>query len=77
MYPFAYVVIIIGIAVYYIFPTPEPVIDNGAKDGSKPYKKRSFFGFWYRTIYPNQPDDVERTPTERLDNVSFSEEGKA
>jgi solute carrier family 35 protein F1/2 len=26
MYPFAYVVIILGIATYYTFPTPEPSI---------------------------------------------------
>ncbi|KAI7898039.1 solute carrier family 35 member SLC35F1/F2/F6 [Cokeromyces recurvatus] len=28
MYPFAYIIIIIGIAIYHIFPVPEPAIGN-------------------------------------------------
>lgn len=32
MYPFAYVVIISGIAIYHIFPTPEPAIGTFDKD---------------------------------------------
>lgn len=32
MYPFAYVVIIMGIATYHIFPTPEPIIGTFDKE---------------------------------------------
>ncbi|KAL7309637.1 hypothetical protein PS15m_010496 [Mucor circinelloides] len=32
MYPFAYVVIILGIAIYHIFPTPEPAIGSFDKE---------------------------------------------
>lgn len=32
MYPFAYVVIILGIAIYHIFPTPEPAIGTFDKE---------------------------------------------
>ncbi|CAO3583183.1 unnamed protein product [Absidia cylindrospora] len=43
MYPFAYVVIIIGIAIYHIFPAPVPVIGSFDKETAEA-ERRQLFG---------------------------------
>ncbi|KAI8967412.1 hypothetical protein BDF20DRAFT_900940 [Mycotypha africana] len=55
MYPFAYVVIIVGIAIYHIFPTPQPAV--GAFDADTADRERNDL--------LNRPAeyDIERQPT--------------
>jgi solute carrier family 35 protein F1/2 len=60
MYPFAYVVIIIGIAIYHIFPVPAPAMGGFTKEKAEK-EKMELYG-----ITTDQQDDIERQqePTE-------------
>ncbi|KAI8988714.1 hypothetical protein BDB01DRAFT_719490 [Pilobolus umbonatus] len=54
MYPFAYVIIIIGIAIYHFFPTPEPSIGTFTEDK---------FDKEYNELMGTQLPDEERSQT--------------
>lgn len=65
MYPFAYVVVIIGIAIYHIFPAPTPVM--GTFDESKFEKER-------RELMGLPVDDLEQNQgTADVDERASSE----
>lgn len=54
LYPFAYVVIIIGIATYHVFPVPTPPMGTFTAEKAE-QEKRELYG-----IKPNHVEDVER-----------------
>ncbi|KAI8086432.1 uncharacterized protein BX664DRAFT_265538 [Halteromyces radiatus] len=43
MYPFAYVIIIVGIAIYHIFPAPQPIMGSFDKETAEA-ERRQLFG---------------------------------
>ncbi|ORX47701.1 DUF914-domain-containing protein [Hesseltinella vesiculosa] len=54
MYPFAYVVVILGIAIYYIFPNPTPPMGTFDKDKME-QERRELFGL------PTQDEEQPQT----------------
>ncbi|CAO3624468.1 unnamed protein product [Cunninghamella echinulata] len=53
MYPFAYVIILVGILIYHIFPAPAPQIGTFDKEKMEA-ERRELFGL------PTENDDIER-----------------
>ncbi|KAI9314881.1 hypothetical protein BX666DRAFT_421939 [Dichotomocladium elegans] len=51
LYPPAFVVTIVGITIYYIFPAPEPVI-HAPDDPTIKHRQFSWFGFYFKTVEP-------------------------
>lgn len=56
MYPFAYAVIILGIAIYHTFPTPEPNIGTFDAETAERERKELMFG---RQATPSSSSDLE------------------
>ena len=73
MYPIAFVVIILGIGLYYVFPTPEPVIQM-PNDPTRRHRKFKWFGFWFDTIEPTQAPINEKAHTQSNDDHPITEE---
>ncbi|KAI7878779.1 DUF914-domain-containing protein [Lichtheimia hyalospora FSU 10163] len=78
LYPPAYVIIIVGIAVYYIFPAPEPVAITDPNDPTKPHRQFSWFGFYFKKIPAQvQPEPVESVPHEHVEVIQDNDDTKA
>lgn len=70
MYPPAYVIIIIGIAVYYIVPAPEPVAITDPNDPTKPHRQFSWFGFYFKKVPAQvQAEPAESSPHEHIEVI--------
>jgi solute carrier family 35 protein F1/2 len=59
MYPFAYVVIISGIAIYHIFPTPEPSIGTFDKDKQEQERNELMYGRNHQDVEQQQNNVTE------------------
>lgn len=68
MYPFAYVVVIIGIAIYHIFPAPTPVIGDFTPEKAE-QERRELFGI------KDDNNDIERQETAVSNEVVVVDEG--
>lgn len=75
MYPFAFVVIIIGIAIYHVFPAPQPVMGSFDQQTAEDERRelfgltqtRQFFGL-IRTKGPTTPNgDIEHQQRQEED----------
>ncbi|KAI7890950.1 solute carrier family 35 member SLC35F1/F2/F6 [Mucor mucedo] len=64
MYPFAYVVIILGIAIYHIFPTPEPAIGTFDKETAQREHLELMHG--------PQPDLEQRLETDEVSDIKHT-----
>ncbi|KAG2223374.1 hypothetical protein INT45_002869 [Circinella minor] len=73
LYPIAFVVIIFGIGLYYVFPTPEPVIQM-PNDPTRRHRKFKWFGFWFDTIEPTQPPINEKAHVQDNNDHSITKE---
>ncbi|KAI7889430.1 solute carrier family 35 member SLC35F1/F2/F6 [Mucor mucedo] len=69
MYPFAYVVIIIGIGIYHIFPAPTPDIGTFTKEKAE-LERRELYGH----SLEEQGEDLEKDVGEAVPTASLNKE---
>jgi solute carrier family 35 protein F1/2 len=61
MYPFAYVVVIIGIAIYHVFPAPVPIMGSFTAEKAE-QEKRELYGIKHTEDVERQEETVEVIP---------------
>ncbi|CAO3588041.1 unnamed protein product [Absidia cylindrospora] len=71
MYPFAYVIIIFGIAIYHIFPAPVPVIGSFDKETAEA-ERRQLFGLPANDIEQQQHVIEEETTFDELPKSEYA-----